>query len=182
MQQLVVSVFGASRLVEGTVEWETAETLGRLLAQAGYTVQTGGYSGTMEAVSKGAQEAGGHVIGVTVGIFDLEGGSHNPYIDEVIRYDTLVDRLLHLVTQADALIGLPGGIGTLSEVSLAWSLIQTRELAPRPFVLIGWEQALENFRGDGRYIPEKFMRLYRVAESAAEAAAMVEEWTTPDEA
>ncbi len=60
-----ITVFGGAQPKEGTPAYEEARTLGTLLAQRGHTVLTGGYMGTMEAVSRGACEAGGHVIGVT---------------------------------------------------------------------------------------------------------------------
>ncbi|HSG44929.1 MAG TPA: hypothetical protein VLA72_17415, partial [Anaerolineales bacterium] len=60
-----ISVFGGSQPKEGETAYAEAQELGRLLAQCGHTVLTGGYIGTMEAVSRGASEAGGHVVGVT---------------------------------------------------------------------------------------------------------------------
>ena len=61
----IVSVFGGSAPKPGSPAYEEAQRCGALLAQAGWTVATGGYRGVMEAVSRGAHEAGGHVIGVT---------------------------------------------------------------------------------------------------------------------
>ena len=60
-----ISVFGGSQPKEEDAAYAEAMELGRLLAQRGHTVLTGGYIGVMEAVSRGACEAGGHVIGVT---------------------------------------------------------------------------------------------------------------------
>src|SRR5688572_2614470 len=121
----VVSVFGGAAPQPGSATYEEAETLGRFLAQAGYAVLTGGYAGTMEDTSKGAKEAGGHVIGVSVAQIERRFGANlNPYIDEIIHYESLYERLHHLVVKCSAAIALPGGIGTLSEVALTWSLIQ----------------------------------------------------------
>ena len=66
----IVTVFGSNAPKEGEADYEQARALGRELAQSGYVVATGGYFGTMEATSRGAKEAGGHVIGVTAAVFD----------------------------------------------------------------------------------------------------------------
>lgn len=177
----VVTVFGAASPKPGSPLYRQAEDLGRLLGEAGYTVMTGGYHGTMEAVSKGARAAGAHVIGVTVSIFEGEGKrpGPNPHVLEVIRYETLRDRLYHLVSRCDAAIALPGGIGTLSEVSLTWSLLQTGEIKPIPFVLIGslWRDLLNSFYGDGEHIPAEYMRLWKSAETPEQAVTLLQSWT-----
>ncbi len=125
---------------------------------------TGGYYGTMEAVSKGAKLAGGHVIGVTVSMFEGTGQlTPNAYNDEVVCYDTLHERLYHLVTRCDAAVALQGGIGTLSEVTLMWSLLQVGEIRAKPFVLLGkrWQDLLNQFYGEGEYIRAEHMKLWK---------------------
>lgn len=145
----VISVFGSARIRPGRPTWQEAEQVGLLLARAGATVMTGGYGGVMEAASKGAREAGGHVIGVTVGAFEKLGrrSGPNPYIDELIHYDTLSARLLHVVKECDGAVACDGGIGTLSEVSLMWSLVQTGEMLPAPIILLGdrWQPTLDAY-------------------------------------
>ncbi len=148
----VISVFGSSAPREGEPEYEQARAVGRLLAEAGFAVATGGYMGTMEAVSRGAREAGGTAVGVTSDqIESFRPIGPNPYITEEVRYATLRERLLHLVEQNDGIIVLPGGIGTLSEMSLAWSFLQTGEMPPRPLVLLGelWQHTMDSFIGGG---------------------------------
>src|SRR3972149_4057938 len=78
--RLIVSVFGSNAPREGEPGYEEARALGRLLAQAGYIVATGGYAGTMEATSRGAKEAGGLVIGVTAAVVDGVRLGANPYL------------------------------------------------------------------------------------------------------
>ena len=145
----VVSVFGSSSPAEGTDAYGKAQQLGELLAQAGFSVATGGYQGVMEAVSRGASDAGGHVIGVTSDRIEQysPSSSANKWVAEEIRYPSLRERLYHLVSSCDAAIALSGGIGTLSEVALAWSLIQTGEIAPKPLVLVGrpWQSIMHTF-------------------------------------
>ena len=175
----VVSVFGSSRPEPDSPDYRQAYALGEALARAGYTIMTGGYGGTMEAASKGAKAAGGHVIGVTVALFEEAGyrTGPNPYNDEIIRYDTLHERLLHLVSRGDAAIALPGGIGTLSEVFLTWSLLQVGEIRRKPFILLGewWTGIMECVYGDGTYIREEDRSLLRVAYTPDEVIALLRE-------
>src|SRR3989304_891341 len=116
----VVSVFGGSAPQPGSAPYDEAVLMGRLLAQAGYTVATGGYTGGMEAASRGAAEAGGHVIGVTCRLIEnwREGFGPNQWVKEEIKFASLRERLYHLVTFCDAAVALGGGVGTLSQGSL----------------------------------------------------------------
>lgn len=170
----VVSVFGSHAPPPGSADYEMAWDLGRRLARAGFTVMSGGYSGTMEAVSRGAKEVGGRTIGVTVDAFDRWGLKANPYLDVEIKFPTLLQRLTYLVTTGDALIALPGGVGTLSEVALAWSLLQTGALAARPLILIGerWRRWLEVY-GDPRYVRAEDAALLSLVETPEEAVALL---------
>src|SRR6185295_11638657 len=103
---------------------QEAYELGKLLAGAGHTVLTGGYMGTMEAVSKGANEAGGHVIGVTCAqIESWRATGPNAWVKEQRRFETLQERLNCLIDSCDAAIALPGGPGTLTEIALSWNLM-----------------------------------------------------------
>ena len=141
-----IAVFGSSRRQENGPHYREAYDLGRSLARAGYAVLSGGYHGSMAAVSRGAREAGGEVIGVTCALFDPL--QPNPWLSEEIKAPTLVARLLIMMERADGFVALRGGIGTLSEVTLAWSLLQTRTLDAKPLVLLGsdWPPILEAFR------------------------------------
>ncbi len=119
-----ISVFGGSQPVPGSPAYNEAYELGRLIALSGHTVLTGGYIGTMEAVSRGSAEAGGHVIGVTCA--DIEAWrlvKPNAWVKEERRFNTLQERLYELIQACDAAIALPGGPGTLTEVALTWNLM-----------------------------------------------------------
>jgi hypothetical protein len=142
----IVTVFGGNAIETGDAGYQEAYELGRLLGQAGFTIATGGYYGTMEATSRGAKEAGAHVIGVTTARFDDRLGP-NQWVDEEVKFPTLFQRLHYLVTFSDALVALRGGVGTLSEVALSWSLIQAGEMSRKPLVLVGphWRQIMETF-------------------------------------
>jgi len=141
----IVTVFGSNAVKVNDAGYQEACELGKLLGQAGYTVATGGYYGTMEAVSHGAKQAGAHVIGVTTSRFDDRGLTPNQWVDEEIKFPNLFQRLHYLVTCSDALVALRGGVGTLSEVALTWSLLQVGEMPRKPFVLVGphWRHIME---------------------------------------
>src|SRR5436305_11796152 len=115
-----VTVFGSARLQEGQPAYEEARRLGRLLAERGDTIVSGGYGGLMEAVSRGAHEAGGTVLGVTVAPW-IGRITPNVYLSEERSAQTLFERLEALI-ESDALIALSGGAGTLGEVAIAWNL------------------------------------------------------------
>ncbi len=140
-----IAVFGSSRRDAEAPLYREAYELGGLLARAGYAVLSGGYGGSMAAVSRGAAEAGGHVIGVTCAIFDPL--PPNPWLTEEVKAPTLLDRLALMLARSDGFVAVRGGIGTLSEVTLAWSLLQTRSLAGKPLVLLGagWQPVLDAF-------------------------------------
>ena len=152
-----VTVFGGSQCLPGEAAYEQARYLGQKLGEAGFTVLSGGYMGTMEAVSRGAAEAGGHVIGVTCDEIERwRPVSHNAWVQEEWRLPTLRERLFKLLDSGDAALALPGGVGTLAEVAMMWTNLVTGGLSPRPLVLIGpeWHTIINSFLNQfDRYIP-----------------------------
>ncbi|MCE7860613.1 MAG: LOG family protein [Chloroflexi bacterium CFX2] len=152
-----VTVFGGAQPKEGTPAYEEARELGSLLAQRGHVVLSGGYMGTMEAVSRGANEAGGHVIGVTCE--DIEAWrptKANGWVREERRKKTLHERILALIEGCDAAMALPGGAGTLTEIMMMWNLMIVESLPRRPLVLIGrgWQSTFDQFFGEfENYMP-----------------------------
>lgn len=144
----IISVFGSHSPIPGSQDYELAKETGKRLAEAGYSVATGGYEGMMAGVSQGAAEAGGHVIGVSSRQVErTRSTTLNIWVKEEIRYDSLVDRIVHLVSQNSGMIVLPGGIGTLSELALGWNLLQVNELSARPLITIGsmWQETIKAF-------------------------------------
>ncbi len=152
-----VTVFGGAQPQPETPAYQEAYLLGKLLAEAGYSVLTGGYLGTMEAVSRGASEAGGHVIGVTCKeIENWRKIGANAWVKEERRAQTLFERLQKLITGCDAAIALPGGPGTLTEITLMWNLMIVESLPRRPLVLVGdgWQSVFDQFfRSFSTYMP-----------------------------
>ena len=176
-----VSVFGGSQAMEGTPAYAEATALGDMLARQGHTVLTGGYLGMMEAVSRGAAAAGGHVIGVTCE--DIErwhGRSVNAWVMEEWKKVTLVERLLVLIEGSDAALALPGGPGTLAEVSLTWNLMIVGSLSHRPLILIGegWRRVLDFlYEQLGPYIPPHQRGFLRFAPTAVAAVEKLSIWS-----
>jgi hypothetical protein len=116
-----VAVFGSSQSEPGSLEWDDAHRAGARLAEAGYAVITGGYGGTMEAVSGGAAGAGGHVIGVTAPILFPHRSEANPFVDELIEASSLANRIDIMMQRSRATLALPGSIGTAAELLISWN-------------------------------------------------------------
>ncbi len=141
-----VAVFGGAGARPQDDIYGQAVDLGSGLAKAGHTVMTGGYIGIMEAASKGACEAGGHVIGVTCDEIEaFRPIKPNQWVKEEWRYATLSDRLMNLVNRCDAAIAMPGGIGTLAEISILWNQILIKAIPPKPLILFGpgWKSTID---------------------------------------
>jgi uncharacterized protein (TIGR00725 family) len=117
----IVTVFGSSASTEGDDEYEAARWLGAELGQRGWGVATGGYGGTMEAVSAGAAAAGAVVIGVTVPDLFTDRNGPNRFVAEEIRALSLGDRIQRLLDLGDHWVALPGSIGTAAELVIAWN-------------------------------------------------------------
>jgi len=173
-----ISVFGGSQPKEDSTAYAEAMELGKLLAKRGHTVLTGGYIGVMEAVSRGAREAGGHVIGVTCE--DIEAWraiKANAWVIEEIRKKTLVERLHSLIHESDAALALPGGPGTLTEISLMWNLMIVESLHRRPLILIGdgWQSVFDQFfRGLDAYVSAHQREILRFAKDGQTAVKLLE--------
>jgi uncharacterized protein (TIGR00730 family) len=176
-QAMVVAVFGAAFLLENDPAYQTARELGERIARQGWVVATGGYGGAMEAVSRGAAEAGGHTIGVTCETLSRAGRRTNAWVREETRCETIRERLFTLARRADATIALDGGIGTLAEITFCWVQIQTGELSPRPLIVIGpvWKETLDAFfRSADGYVKDLDRAIIRFAVSPLEAVRMIQ--------
>jgi uncharacterized protein (TIGR00725 family) len=135
-----IAVFGASRSVEGDGHYETAVRCGRLLARAGFAVATGGYSGAMEAVSRGAREAGGHVVGVTAPSVFPGRARANSHLTVETQADSLVERIGLLADGTAGSIALWGSLGTAAELIVAWNLAYVAPFSaaePKPVIAVG---------------------------------------------
>jgi uncharacterized protein (TIGR00730 family) len=153
----LVAVFGSSTIRESGPEYLEAEELGSRLARAGADVITGGYGGAMAACSRGAHEAGAHVVGVTVELFESRAPV-NRWVKERVHTSDLFDRLRHIINRADAFIAVSGSVGTMAEILLTWNLLMANGRPSAPLVLLGapWKGWLEAHRGPGLVLPGLF--------------------------
>jgi uncharacterized protein (TIGR00730 family) len=173
-----VTVFGSARSRPGDADYQQAEQLGRELARAGYTVITGGGPGDMEAVSKGAFEAGGRTVGVCIELPREE--KPNPYLTHSISFRYFFVRKVMFVKYSRAFVILPGGFGTLDELFECLTLVQTHKVPPSPVILVGddgfWDGLLSwlsaSLMRRGKIGPED-LTLLRRAVSPAEVVALL---------
>jgi uncharacterized protein (TIGR00730 family) len=169
--KLEVAVLGSARLNESDDRWKQAHRLGMILAGEGFVVVTGGYGGLMTAVSCGVREGGGLVIGLPMRHWEaLEPNRWNVDLRWSTDYGTRINHILH----CDAVIALPGGVGTLSEMAIVWAASQTEEPA-LPLVLLGdcWPPLIASF-AEHLIISDGDLKLLRFAASPEEAVQEIQ--------
>jgi len=143
-----VSIFGSTRAKPEDGVYKKAEQIGRLLAENGFSVITGGGPGVMEAANKGSSSAGGKSIGLNIELpFEQKP---NPYANIRLSFRYFFVRKVMFVKYAVAYIILPGGFGTMDELLESVTLIQTHKIKPFPVILVGsnyWKGLLEWIKG-----------------------------------
>ena len=145
-----VTIFGSARLQPGTPTYESVKQLAAELAEMGCDIVSGGGPGLMQAANEGALSTspeGGHRPARSMGI-NIElpfEQSVNPYVDAAFAHSTFFSRLHHFVLLSDAFVVVPGGIGSLLELSLAWQLLQVEQLHNTPLIVCGkmWEDLID---------------------------------------
>jgi uncharacterized protein (TIGR00725 family) len=167
----IIAVYGSSTVAPDSPEALLAYRVGRLLAERGAVVMNGGYGGVMEAVSRGAREADGKVVGVTVDSF--QGRTPNPYLSVDQPTPDLIERLRVLTEEPDGFLVLPGSIGTAAELFLLWNLLWMKLRRPAPVVVLG--NSLERVLGpgsDGLGIPREALSMITFARTPEEAVPL----------
>jgi uncharacterized protein (TIGR00730 family) len=172
-----VTVFGSARFAPDHPYSLMGREVGRLLADAGFAVMTGGGPGIMEAVNRGAREAGGVSLGCNIRLPREQ--TPNPYLDRFVEFEHFFVRKVMLVKYSSAFIVMPGGFGTLDEAFEVVTLIQNRKLDSFPVVALGgayWESLAEflttTLIAEGTIGPED-LKLIHVASSPADAVEYV---------
>jgi hypothetical protein len=172
-----VTVFGSARFPEGHRYYELAREVGRRLAEAGFTVMTGGGPGLMEAANRGAKEAGGHSVGCNIKLPAEQEA--NRYLDTLVDFEHFYVRKVMLVKYSYAFVVLPGGYGTMDEVFETATLIQTAKIEDFPIVMMGsdfWQPLFdfmhEKLVREGT-VDELDLQLLRLTDSADEAVAEI---------
>ena len=146
-QNYRVTIFGSARLKPGTVAYESVKQLAAELVTMGCDIMSGGGPGLMQAANEGALSVDPKALHRSVGIrVDLPfEQAVNPFVGQAYEHRTFFSRLHHFMIISDAFIVVPGGIGTLLEMSLAWQLLQVRKLYNTPLVLVGkmWPELVD---------------------------------------
>ena len=177
-----VTVFGSARFDEGHRYYQLGRETGRLLAEAGFTVMTGGGPGIMEAAVRGAKDVGGRTVGCSIDLPEEQGT--NDYLDVTVEFQHFYVRKVMLLKYSYAFVVLPGGFGTFDEVFETATLVQTAKIADFPIILLGtdfWRPLVELLRTklvpEGT-IDESDLALLRLTDSPEEAVAHIREIAT----
>jgi uncharacterized protein (TIGR00725 family) len=181
-QSTIITVFGSSRPRPGESDYEEARRLGGELARRSFQVCSGGYAGVMEAVSRGAKEAGGRTIAITSTFFR---GKANEWVDEEHAASTWQERLFELIRFGEGYVACKGGTGTLVELAVVWEMLNKGVMAGKPFITLGdfWRPIVERVReveiDHGSRWAEAKARLVYSAKNAAEAADYLAQTLAP---
>lgn len=145
-----ITIFGSSLPKPGEKEYNDAYYIGKTIANNGFDICSGGAQGIMDAVSKGAVEAGREAIGVTVSIFESPSSKN---LTKEIKCDTLSQRLDTLIEYGNGFIILPGGTGTLLELSLIWELFNKNVIDEKPVACLGemWKHIVQPMEARVKY-------------------------------
>jgi len=161
-----IAVFGGASTCPGEDAYEEARRLGKLLGTLGHTVLTGAYIGVMEAASRGCSEGGGHVVGMTCSQIELwRGVKANSWVQEEHHFETLRERLHALIDNCDAAVVMPGGVGTLCELTVMWNEMILDSKSHRPLIIVGneWQTVVSQFiESMGCYIGVKERELIQL--------------------
>ena len=171
----IITIFGGSKCGPDSDEYKDALAIGRHLAEAGFTICTGGYLGVMEAASRGAREAGGRVLGIVMNQFKSEP---NRFLTDKVATDHFYDRLQNLITRSVGFVAMRGGMGTVTEISLVWNKLQTGVLERRPLVLVGecWRNVVDSWQ-ENLAVTAADVSFLDFANNADEACATIIEKT-----
>lgn len=173
-----VTVFGSARYGEGHASYQRAREVGAALATAGFTVMTGGGPGLMEAVNRGAREAGGRSVGCNIQL-PLEQ-KPNAYLDVWIEFQHFFVRKIMLAKYSYAFVVMPGGFGTIDEAFEAATLVQTGKMRQFPIVFMDTEfwaplRSLIKQQVEQGAVSQLDAELLVFTDSAEEAATLIEQ-------
>jgi len=175
-----VSIYGSARIKPGDEIYTRTEEIARRLGEIGFSIITGGGPGVMEAANKGAHEAGAKSVGVNIELPEQQ--TPNPYTTITLSLHHFFVRKVLLVKYTTAFVIMPGGLGTLDELTEVLTLIQTRKIKPFPVILFSstyWKGFLEWFRTCTLacgYISEEDLDLLRLCDDTDEVVETVRKW------
>ncbi len=178
-----ISIFGSARTPNTHPNYKLASEIAQRIVDLGFGVITGGGPGIMEAANKGAQEAGGASVGLTIDLPFEE--NHNNYIDKdrMINFDYFFVRKVMFVKYAQAFVVLPGGFGTLDELMEAITLIQTSKIKKIPIILVGtsfWNGLIDWLKqtllAQNNTISEGDLDLFSIVDTADEVIDILKQY------
>ncbi|MDM8001111.1 MAG: TIGR00730 family Rossman fold protein [Dehalococcoidia bacterium] len=175
-----VTIYGSARLRPHDKLFGQTEEIARRLGEMGFSIITGGGPGVMEAANKGAREAGVLSIGLNI-VLPAEQLC-NIYANRTITFNHFFVRKVMLVKYATAFVIMPGGLGTLDELTEVLTLMQTKKIKPFPVILFDsrfWQGFLEWLRHEvlsRAFIDEDDLHLLRLCDEPAEVAEAVQRW------
>jgi uncharacterized protein (TIGR00730 family) len=179
-----ISVFGSARSKPGQPYYQKAAEVGRLVAETGFSVVTGGGPGIMEAANRGAKEAGGESVGLNI-ILPFEQVA-NPFLTKVINFRYFFVRKVMFSKYAVGLIFFPGGYGTMDEFYDTVTLIQTGKIHRLPVALVGTDFWTEHLRWIRETMLDRFdhispedLDLFKLTDEPREAVRHVCENLSP---
>ncbi len=177
-----VSIFGSARIKEGHPYYKLAEEIAYLMTKAGFGIITGGGPGIMEAANKGAHFAGGKSVGLNINLpFEQ---SPNPFIDrnKLLNFNFFYVRKTMFMRYSMGFIALPGGFGTLDELTEAITLIQTHKLVNFPIVLVSrayWQGLIDWITSTvlaEQNISATDLEIFKIVDTAQEAVGYITEF------
>ncbi len=175
-----VTIYGSARLGVDCKLYAETEEIAYRLGQLGFSIVTGGGPGVMEAANKGARKAGVKSVGLNISLPQEQVA--NVYATKSLTFDHFFTRKVMLVKYAVAFVIMPGGLGTLDELTEVLTLMQTHKIKPFPVVLYGsefWGGFLDWLRGtvlSNQFISEQDFDLLRVLDSPDEVAEAIRRW------
>jgi uncharacterized protein (TIGR00730 family) len=177
-----VTIFGSARIKPEHPYYKMAEEIAYELVQDGYGVVTGGGPGIMEAGNKGARRGKGKSVGLNIYLPHEQKGNLYIDADKLITFDYFFVRKVMFMKYSQGFIVMPGGFGTLDELSEALTLIQTKKIGRFPIVMVGkkfWGGMMDWIRKtlvvDGM-IHEDDLELINLVDTPKEAVKVINEF------
>ncbi len=175
-----VSIYGSARIEAGDELYARTEEIARRLGELGFSIVTGGGPGVMEAANKGALQAGVTSVGVNIELPEQQ--PCNTYATKVVTFRHFFVRKVMLVKYAVAFVIMPGGLGTLDELTEVLNLMQTHKIRPLPVILYDgrfWQGFLDWLRSvvlAQGYVSEQDFDLLRICDDADSVIETVQKW------
>jgi uncharacterized protein (TIGR00730 family) len=175
-----VTIYGSAQLGSDDPLYCQTEEIARRLGELGFSIISGGGPGIMEAANKGGCEAGVQSVGLNIELPQEQ--APNPYTTKSITFHHFFVRKVMLVKYATAFIIMPGGLGTLDELTEVLTLMQTRKIKPFPVVLFDskyWKQFLDWLHSETLergFVSEEDFNLLRICDTPDEVIETVRQW------